>query len=130
MSLLKVFAVKDAKITVTHWKPGILATNENGVSIDNVFDNLLKEASSKLRKSENQSRGETFQFNAMKKDEVIQNRVRRRKSFSTPLSKSMWNDVRSLDLATGESRVNILSPDGHIYAAKVKDSTLDSCGRG
>ena len=78
-------------------EPEILETNENGVSIDNIFDNLLREASSKLQKSEHQSRGETFQFNAMIKYEVIQDPVRRRKSFSTPLSILMWNYVRTLD---------------------------------
>jgi hypothetical protein len=125
---------KDACITVTHWKPGTVGTN----SIDNIFDHLLKEASSKLRKSENQSRGELLTFNEIKDDQVIKdgtvpshfkprhpmNRARRRKSVSVPLSKSMWKDGKTCHMSKGESRVNILSPDGEIYAAQVKDSTL------
>ena len=132
--LLIMIVYKDVCITVTHRKPGTVETN----SIDNIFDHLLKEARSKLRKSENQSRGELLTFSALKDNEVIKdvtvpshckprhpmNRTRRWKSDSAPMPKSMWKDVRTCPMSKGESRVKILSPDGEIYAAQVKDSTL------
>ena len=120
---------QDASITVTHWKPGILETVANGVHVDNIFDHMLKEASTNLQKSQDRSQGKVLKMNE------ISERIhkvppatgsRRYKSFSAPLSQNMWSGRRCIDLSKDESLVKILSPNGEILTAWVKDSALEN----